>query len=129
MSTQLSGYSGFLDGYKAQNLENVASSANFHIEQINNLVLSLLQKHRESAGLIFLKEVQPIRFSISSLLAIGEALKTTIAYAKTSDQALLAQRELKLLIFHFMEASKLSSDNVVLNLALEIGMLFSSNEP
>lgn len=126
MRTQHSGYSGFLDGYKAQNLESVASSANFHIEQMNELISAILKQHKESTKLSFLKEISPARFTTSSLLAVGEALKTTIVYAKASERTLLGQKEFKLLVFHFMEAAKLSSDNTVINLALDVGEQASS---
>jgi len=119
--TQHSGYSGFLDGYKAQNLESVASAANFHVTQINDLISKVSSRYPGDAKPSFLKEMPSVRFKVTSLMAMGEALKTILAYARASDKELLTQNEFKLLIYHYMEAAKLSSDNNVIDLALEIG--------
>ena len=120
MEKNRDGFAGFLDGYRAQNLKSVADSASIHITQINDIMMKLSDQsgYADWGGL--LSKVGVIQFSPSSLLVLGETIKAIIRLEQSRQNKLLPNNNFKLLLFHFIEVAKISADNQVIDMAVEI---------
>jgi hypothetical protein len=125
MATDRNGFSGFLDGYKAQNLENVSDSANYQIKQIKELVVKLINHFRESKISSMLNDALMISFSPQSLITFGEIVKSLIMIDKIDSLRLRENSDFKLLILDYMNIAKISADSQVVDLALEIGKIMN----
>jgi hypothetical protein len=117
------GFSGFLDGYKAQNLGRVAESADFQIKQIKLLLDNLISLFAEKNDILksFLRDAKKIDFSISSLMTFGEIIKSLIIYEKIDSSGILENKEFKRLILCFIDLAKMCSDNKIIDITVEIG--------
>lgn len=116
-------FSGFLDGYKAQNLANVADTASFHWQVIReqvNILESLNGKQLSS-----LKRVVENDFAVRQLQLGGEAIKALLSIALSQkDTNLLASPNIKTLIYHYFEAAEATADSASLRTAMDIGEMF-----
>ena len=127
MKTQQSGFSGFLNGYKAQNLESVTGTANVNIKQICALTDSLLNQYPAQKAISLLKGAEALDFSSLSLTKLGAAIKATIASEKLEPTGLLDNNDFRLIVFYFLDTAKISEDNDVIDLALDIGETFKAS--
>ena len=123
MNIQRDGFSGFLDGYKAQNLESVTDSANFQIKQIQENVENILKKHSTDKVSSLLRNISTIGFSFQSLTTVGESIKALIIKDKAESMGLSKDNEFKMLVLNYMNITQLYADNKVIDIALEIGDL------
>jgi hypothetical protein len=126
MPTDRNGFSGFLDGYKAQNLESVSDSANYQIKQIKELVIKLMNCFQGSKIFSMLNDASMINFSSRSLITFGEIIKSLIMIDKIDSLGLRANNDFKLLLLSYMNIAKISADNKVVDLAIEIGGIINS---
>jgi hypothetical protein len=129
MTNQRNGFSGFLDGYRAQNLGSVAESADFQIRQIklllNNLILLFAEKNAILKS--FLQDARAIEFSIPSLMTFGEIIKSLIIHEKFEVSGILDSKEFKQLILCFIDLAKMCADNKIIDITVEIGKSLGFN--
>lgn len=122
------GFSGFLDGYKAQNIATTSSAAEFHFGQIAKQakVLEGILPDSSSQNIFhFIHEKSELQKPTESLGALGEAIKTVIATNVNNQRnELIASDDFKKLVYHFLELAELSRDNSILDLAIDVGNLF-----
>jgi hypothetical protein len=123
MNIQRDGFSGFLDGYKAQNLESVTDSANFQIKQMQENVGNLLEKYPNDKVSSLLRNISTMNFSFQSLTTVGESIKILIIKDKAESIGLSGDKEFKMLVLNYMNITQLYADNKVIDIALEIGDL------
>jgi hypothetical protein len=123
MTNHGTGFSGFLDGYKAQNLGGVAESADFQIKHIKLLLDNIISLFSEKNDILksFLQDAKAIEFSIPSLMTFGEIIKSLITHEKLDYSGILDNKEFKHLILCFIELAKMCADNKIINITVEIG--------
>jgi len=115
-------FSGFLDGYRAQNLANVEATANFHWEQMRHQVAAMSDAGDDFNGqLKILTDIFKIPFSIKQLQITGEAIKTLVSMSKP---LMADDKYFKALIYHYFEAAETTTDAASLRTAIEIGEVF-----
>lgn len=131
-----SSFAGFLDGYKARNIQSIERSLNYKIEEILELISSMnsfLKENPKNTELVnslektssFLKE-KDVNV-INRMYSFGEAFKSNIKILDTASEISavnLKEKERKI-IYNFSELAKMSEDRRLINLAIEIGEAFS----
>jgi hypothetical protein len=129
MTNQSNGFSGFLDGYKAQNLGSVAESADFQIKQIKSLLNNLISLFAEKNDILksFLQDAKTIEFSIPSLMIFGEIIKSIIMHEEFEISGILNSKEFKHLILCFIDLAKMCADNKIIDITVEIGKSLGFN--
>jgi hypothetical protein len=129
MANQGNGFSGFLDGYKAQNLGSVAESADFQIKQIKLLLNNLISLFSKKNDVLksFLQDAKAVEFSIPSLMTFGEIIKSLIMHEKFEISGILDSKEFKHLILCFIDLSKMCADNKIIDITVEIGKSLGFN--
>lgn len=115
------GFSGFLDGYKAQNLANTSDTVNFHWSKLREQADSLVHENTLGNELSSLKKILEEPFSVRQLQLVGEALKALIS---VSTSTILENKNAKGLIYHYFEAAEITADSASLRTAIDIGEMF-----
>jgi len=118
------GFSGFLDGYKAQNLANTLDTANFHWSKLLEQANLLATENNLENELLSLKEILQEPFSTIQLQLVGEALKALIS---VSTIKILENKNVKRFMYHYFEAAEITADSVSLNTAIDIGEIFKKS--
>jgi hypothetical protein len=114
-------FSGFLNGYKAQNFSNSVNTAAFHWDIIKQQ-LSLLSPPFDEPQLQILKGVLNKGFSVRQLQRAGEAIKSLLSTTQDSASCPITNN-VKTLIYHYFEAAEATADTIALKTAMEIGEL------
>jgi len=131
-----SSFAGFLDGYKARNIQSVEKSLNYKIEEIlelTNSMTGLLKKNPKNTDLVkSLKRTSSILkekdvYIINRMHSFGEAFKSNIKIMDTTSEIDLddLKEKERNIIYKFGELAKMSEDRRLMNLAIEIGETFS----
>jgi hypothetical protein len=123
MNTRRDGFTGFLDGYTAQNLESVSDYANSQIKQMQEIAINLKAKYKANKSSTLFQDISTIGFSSQSLSVTGGSIKTLILRDKAESIGLRGDNEFKMLVLYYMDIAKLFADNMIIDIALEIGEL------
>jgi tRNA A37 threonylcarbamoyltransferase TsaD len=126
MNTQRDGFSGFLDGYRAQNLESVSDYANSQIKQMQEIAKNLQGKYHENKASSLFQDISTIDFSSKSLAVAGGIIKALILRDKAESIGLRKDDEFRMLVVYYMGIVNLVADNMTTNIALEVGDLLGS---
>jgi hypothetical protein len=121
MNDQRDGFSGFLDGYKAQNLKSVVDSANF--QQIQKSTVNLLKKYPDDKVSSLLLDISKMDLSSQAITTMGEKIKALIIKDKAESIGLKNDNEFKILVLNYMDIVKKFPDNNILDVLLKIGEL------
>ena len=127
MNIKKDGFSGFLNGYKAQNLENVMSSADIQIKQIQKTAGNLSKKlPDDKISSSLLKEISMSNFSSQSLIKLGMKIKELLIFDKANAAGLQKDNEFKMLVLNYLDIAQNYADNKVIDIALELGELLDT---
>jgi len=116
-----SSFAGFLDGYKARNIQSVEKSLNYKIEEIlelTNSMTGLLKKNPKNTDLVkSLKRTSSILkekdvYIINRMHSFGEAFKSNIKIMDTASEMDLddLKEKERNIIYKFGELAKMSED-------------------
>ena len=133
-SNDVSDFSGFLDGYKAYNLELVGSSIKFYLEEIldsikyleTNIVDKNLQDLLSKAKAV----INPGNTDlIKSLLTFGNIINDFVAYFKKSEDSKNSSVEAKTkkIIFNFLNLAEKIEDSSLNELAIDVAEKYQSD--
>jgi len=127
MNNKRDGFSGFLNGYKAQNLASVTDSASIQIKQIQEIAKNLQQKYSiDKLSYSFWDNILTMNFNSQSLTTVGEGIKTLIIKDRADSIGLQGDNEFKILVLNYMNIVQLYGDNKIIDIALEVGDLLDN---
>jgi hypothetical protein len=127
MNNKRDGFSGFLDGYKAQNLANVADSASIQIKQMQETAKNIQKKYAiDKLSSSLLDNILTMSFTSQSLTTVGEGIKTLIIKDIAEATGLHGDNEFKMLVLNYMSIVQLYGDNKIIDIALEVGDLLNN---
>jgi len=126
MNNNRDGFSGFLDGYKAQNLASVVDSASIQIKQMQETAKNLQKKYLiDKLSYSFWDSILIMNFTSQSLMTVGEGIKTLIIKDRAEPKGLHKDNEFKMLVLNYMSIVQLYGDNKIIDIALEVGDLLN----
>jgi len=142
MKDKSTGFSGFLDGYKARNIAASASSMMYHFEEMRSALDDILASQRSKGAPPELTQLLSELFSrvsqalsllsarqeefLSVAVSCGEILRKIRLMSKQSGDAtgLLAEEKMRPLVYHYLEFAELSGDKSITDLAISIAEIF-----
>ena len=129
------GFSGFLDGYKASNIASSSSSVEYIFREmkhaIEDILISQRSKNAPDQLISYLTQLSSVLSEshanvFQRAVSCGEILKTILLISKQygDPSALLSEEKMKLLVYHYLDFAEISEDKTVRDLAISIGEMF-----
>jgi hypothetical protein len=126
-----SSFAGFIDGYKAKNIESIGSRLNIHIEEMSKFSQFLSEEIRDK-NLLEVEEllkggIKQLKWDddfLSKLISFGERLETLLSLYKgkiLEKGGPNVKDYLDKLVYHFLKSAKQSQDRTLLSMAVKIG--------
>lgn len=120
------GYAGFLEGYKAQNIESRKVSLEFHWEQIEE---SLTKMSQDAFGVevdgrvmrILAYVKSPSEDMIERSIYFGEHIKTLVTFICRDRKDVLKDSNFRSAFYHYINIAEMIVDSRVVKIAVEIG--------
>jgi hypothetical protein len=135
MREQLTGFAGFIDGYKARNIAASASSIKFHFIEMKNALVdiqaSLSKQNSVSYEFIdsiqtLINEMERVQDDYIPITFLGgDVMKTLFLKVKKDENLsiLLKEEKTKKFVRHFLAIAEISEEKPLLQLALSLGEL------
>lgn len=126
MSVPKRNFSGFLDGYRAQNIGTANKSIEYHLHQVSSELQSLFKEKGRLSNKYDNRFFQD-QLSVDSLVVVGEVLKSLILDMPTStDVDILKDEHVKKAIYHYIESAEASNNSAAIDSAIDIAELFKT---
>ncbi len=133
MESKKSNFSGFLDGYKANNLASMSSTFRYKKiemkEHVDSILMILSQNPSPQAEKLkneFKAFNSNLIYNLDSfdvLLNLGESLGLIITSYKNLEKTIkdLLYNDIKKIVYHYIDLAKKSEDTKTIEMAIEIG--------